>query len=90
MSGSTKCHHPGFDANVRVDRIEDIGRFMAGIGIKCIACGVPMRFLGQGIGMNYNGARTSVDGTELRIGIHPNGEDVPPVTMEGFNVRVQP
>ncbi len=88
MSGTTQCHHPGFEASVRVDRVEDIGRFMASVKIECTACGAKMRFLGVPMGMNYNGATTDVDGTELRLGIHPIGEEVPPVKMEGFTVSV--
>lgn len=68
------CEHHNFDANVRVCRIEDKGRFVAEVSIKCVDCGVPMQFMGLEPGLNFDGATVSLDGLELNIGIHPEGQ----------------
>jgi hypothetical protein len=85
---SEKCHHHVFDAQVEVNRIEDIGRFTADVRITCRECGVPMRFLGLPLGLDYNSATVSFDGLEARLGIHPKDETVPPIRgVEGFSIR---
>lgn len=82
------CKHESFEANVDVNRIEDAGRFMADITIRCADCGTPMRFLGLPLGLDMNSATVSFDGTEARMGIAPAGEAVPPVNgVEGFSIR---
>lgn len=68
------CKHKSFDANVRVARIEDKGRFMAEIRINCRDCLVPMQFMGLEPGLNFDGATVSLDGLEANIGIHPQGQ----------------
>lgn len=64
-----KCPHEDFHAEVRVDRLEDSGRFCADVRIRCVKCGEPFRFLGLPCGLDLNGATVSVDGTELRVAI---------------------
>lgn len=71
------CTHLNFEADVAVTRLEDSGRFSAGVRIKCADCGVAMRFLGLPMGLDLNGAAVSADGTEARLAIHPYGEAVP-------------
>lgn len=61
------CKHMNFDAEVRVARIEDKGRFMAEIRIKCLDCGIPMQFLGLKPGLDFDGATVSLDGLEANI-----------------------
>ena len=73
------CAHNNFDASVRVARIEDKGRFMAEIQIKCRECGIPMQFMGLEPGFNFNGATVSLDGLEANIGIHPRGQRPTPL-----------
>ena len=63
------CPHKKFHANVRVNRLEDSGRFSADITIKCEECGEPFRFLGLPAGVDLDGAAVSVDGTEARLAI---------------------
>lgn len=63
------CQHENFDANVRVNRLLDSGRFSADIKIKCRECGEPFRFLGLPTGLDLNGAAVSADGTEARMAI---------------------
>ena len=82
------CKHENHRAAVTVWRLSDTGRFTADITIKCSECGLPFRFLGLPAGLNLNGATVSVDGTELRVGIAPLGEDVPPVVASGFSIVV--
>ncbi len=64
-----KCQHENFDASVKVNRLQDVGRFAADITIKCADCGEPFRFLGLPCGIDLNGAAVSADGTEARLAI---------------------
>lgn len=64
------CSHKNFDAQVSVIRIEDTGRFMAEIRIRCLDCGTPMQFMGLKPGLDFNGATVSLDGLEANIGPH--------------------
>jgi hypothetical protein len=64
-----KCPHENFLANVKVSRLEDSGRFVADVTIKCEKCGEPFRFLGLPCGVDLNGATVSADGTEARLAI---------------------
>lgn len=85
------CKHERFFCNVNVNRIEDIGRFMADITVKCEDCGTPFRFIGLPAGMDYNSPCVSVDGCEGRFPIHPKGESLSELegTPLGFTVRKQ-
>lgn len=84
------CEHKSFDANVAINRIEDAGRFVADVTIMCVECGVPFRFLGLPLGLDYNSATVSFDGCEVRLGIAPKGEAAPPIHgVEGFSIRRQ-
>ncbi len=82
------CEHHNFDATVRVARIEDKGRFMAEIQIKCADCGTPMQFMGLPPGLNFDGATVSLDGLEANIGIHPQGQRQNPMQkLMGYSVE---
>ena len=82
------CEHRNFEAEVRVARIEDKGRFMAEIKIHCRDCGVPMQFMGLPPGLNFNGATVSRDGLEANIGIHPQGQRPNPLQdMMGYSIN---
>ncbi len=63
------CAHDDFEATVEVNRLQDSGRFMADVRIKCAKCGEPFRFLGLPAGLDLNGAAVSVDGEEARLAI---------------------
>lgn len=84
-----KCSHNSFEADVTVNRIEDIGRFMADVTIKCVECGTPFRFIGLPAGMDYNSPCVSVDAQQLRAPIAPKGEVVSELEggPQGFSVR---
>lgn len=66
-----ECKHEDFIANVRVERLEDIGKFAADVTVKCSQCGQPFKFLGLPGGSLMDGASVSMDGTEARLAIAP-------------------
>ena len=68
------CEHKDFEANVVVNRLEDSGRFMADVTIRCKDCGTPFQFVGLPVGLNLDGATVSLDATEARLAIVPRGE----------------
>ena len=72
------CKHMNFAANVEVARLEDSGRFMADITIKCSECGEPFQFVGLEAGLNLNGATVSIDGLEARMAILPKSQVMSP------------
>ena len=85
------CKHTEFTSTVGVARLEDIGRFCAEIQITCAQCLTRMVFLGVPMGMDYNGARVSFGGHELRVGIHPENEPVPVIEgPTGFDIQTPP
>lgn len=67
------CDHPSFEANVTVNRIEDKGRFVADVQVRCAKCGVRFRWLGFAMGLHPTEPRVSVDHFELRAPIEPDG-----------------
>lgn len=74
-----KCVHMNFNAIVEVNRLEDTGRFMADITIKCDDCGEPFQFLGVKPGLDMQGAAVDMTGTELRVSILPNSQTMSPL-----------
>lgn len=70
----TICTHAQFSAIVEVNRLEDVGRFQACIRIQCIECGGVFEFVGLSMGVDLEGAAVSVDRTEARLAIVPQGE----------------
>jgi hypothetical protein len=81
------CKHENFSAKVSVARLEDSGGFMAEITIHCTECGVPMEFLGLEPGIDTQGAKVSVDGTEARIAISPKGTKPNPLQRMAFSIN---
>lgn len=69
-----RCKHMVFAANVKVNRLEDSGRFMADISILCTECGIPFQFLGLEPGVDLDGARVSISGLEAHLAICPQGQ----------------
>lgn len=74
----TDCKHMTFAANVAVARIEDTGKFMADVTVRCAECGEPFQFLGLEAGLDMMGARVSIDGLEARMAIAPNSRAASP------------
>lgn len=68
------CKHMNFDAQVEVHRIEDIGRFVAEIRIKCTECRSPFQFVGVAPGFNYDAPTVSLDGLNGSFPICPQGK----------------
>lgn len=73
------CKHMNFEARVAVNRLEDTGRFMAEVTIKCRDCGEPFQFLGLDAGLKMQGASVSFDGLEARLAIHPTSQTASPL-----------
>lgn len=81
------CKHMNFSAQVNVARLEDTGRFMAEITIRCSECDRPFQFLGLEPGIDTDGARVSIDGLEANIAISPQGVRPSPLGRLAFNIR---
>jgi len=88
--GNNNCQHrKGHVADVNINCIEDTGRFMAELKIKCADCGTAFRFIGLPAGLDFNGASTSADAQEGRFAIAPEGEVVNVIegAPQGFTIR---
>jgi hypothetical protein len=79
-----------FRAAVGVVRLTDdkgvTNGFMAEIRICCVACGVPMQFLGLEPGCDTQGARVSIDGLEASIAITPEGTRPNPLQRMAYSI----
>lgn len=85
----TVCEHKQFLASVNVNRLEDCGRFMAGVRVQCEECGQPFSFVGLPCGLNLDGATVSVDGMEAHLAIAPHGEAARPIEgVRGFSIAM--
>lgn len=73
------CKHMNFGATVNIARLEDSGRFMAEVSVKCVDCGEQFQFLGLEPGLNLNGSAVSIDGLEAFIAIAPNSQVMSPL-----------
>lgn len=83
-------HNKAHRANVRIDYLEDAGRFMADVKIECADCGRPFQFLGLPLGLNLAGAAMDVEGQTARLAIAPVGTVPQPLDGAlGFGVRVR-
>ena len=81
------CKHENFNADVEVNRLEDIKRFSADVRIMCVDCGARMVFLGLAAGLNLNGASCSLDATEARLSIVAEGETLYAIDgVKGFSI----
>lgn len=80
------CKHMSFHAQVNVTRLEDTGKFLAHITIKCDDCGKAFQFRGLQPGVDTDGARVSLDGLEARIAICPEGTEPSPLGRIAFNI----
>jgi len=88
-----ECAHDRLAWGVRGQFLEDIERWVVDVRVKCSNCGVPFKFLGLETGLNYKEPRTlRVDGTEVRLPIHPANRQPPPLPLKGvkeFDVEEQ-
>lgn len=81
------CKHLNFHAAAKIARLEDSGRFMCELTVKCSDCDLPFQFLGLEPGLDLNGARVSIDGLELNVGICPRGARPSPIQVMGFDIK---
>lgn len=72
------CKHEDFRVNAKVARLEDSGRFMVELAVKCHQCGKPFQWRGLQPGLDTDGARVSLDGLEANIAIVPQGMEPTP------------
>lgn len=68
------CAHEQFGAEVDVHRLEDSGKFIADVRVKCVQCDEPFRFVGLTAGISFDQPTVSIDETELHAPIEPEGE----------------
>lgn len=83
----TSCPHMNFDADVTVNRLEDSGRFVADVKIKCLDCGEPFQFLGLEPGVKLAGAAVSLSGLEAHLSILPNSQTMSPFARMMANAK---
>lgn len=83
----SNCKHEDFRASVKVARLQDSGRFMAEITVKCAQCNLPFQFLGLEPGLDTEGARVSIDGLEANIAICPQGAKPNPFQRMQYNIK---
>ena len=89
------CKHLNFEASVMVGRIVAEGSsddsapiaYSADITVQCSECKKPFEFLGLPMGYSPLQPMCSVDGTEARMPLKPQGETVR-TDLAGFTVKV--
>lgn len=82
------CKHMAFDAQCRIARVEDVGRFVLEVHVKCTECGTPFQFQGMAPGFNYEAPTVSLDGLEANLPIFPQGARPNPLQgLMGYTVK---
>ncbi len=71
MNNQQTCKHENFAALVAVNRMEDTGRFISDVTIKCVECDLAFEFIGPSAGIAWDRPTVSIDGTELHCPIEP-------------------
>ena len=82
-----KCEHLKFKSDIEVARLEDVQKFNANVRIRCLDCELPFQFLGLLPGLDLNGARVSVDGTEAHLAIVPQGTAATALEIIGLELH---
>lgn len=82
-----KCEHKSFEAKFEVNRFED-GRFQADIGLRCVDCKLPFKFLGLPMGLDFSGAAVSYDGCEARMAVWPSDLPIPGIEDQPAGFRI--
>ena len=78
MKDKKNCKHLNFHAHCEVARLEDTGKFMLDLRVRCQDCRQPFQFKGLPPGLNMNGASMSVDGLTAQLAIVPKGSEATP------------
>ena len=74
---------------IKVNRLEDIGKFTADVTVHCFDCKIPFQFLGLFPGVDFNGARVSIDGHEAHLAIAPDGTQTTALELMGIGLYKQ-
>lgn len=84
------CKHMNFKCDCKVGRMEDTGRFILEVKVFCAECSKPFQFLGLQPGMDFDGARVSIDGMEMVVGICPEGARPSPLAgmLRGYDISM--
>ncbi|MBU6232569.1 hypothetical protein KGP36_08140 [Patescibacteria group bacterium] len=94
MTTITSCTHQNFHANVAVGRLaadeagEKIVGFSADIRVSCADCGKPFEWVGLPMGYSPLQPMCSVDATEARMPLKPQGEAMNCEGLSGFSIRI--
>ncbi len=81
------CKHENkFSVDVRVNRLEDTGAFIADIRIYCADCKTPFIFGGVDAGLSGERPMASINGQELHVPIQPKDSRIFPA-VPGFTVK---
>lgn len=72
------CKHTNFNARVEVNHLADVQRYVANITVNCSQCGLPFQFMGMAPGVSTTTPCVSLDGTEARMPIAPQGSRANP------------
>lgn len=88
MSGSSKCPHFNFQANVNVARIEDTGLKYAHLTVRCTDCGKPAQFRGVPWGLSPDQPMAAVGDEEVRLPFLCEGDDYTGKGI-GFSIRTE-
>lgn len=83
------CKHMRYDAQVRVARIEDIGRFVAEVTIRCAECDTPVSVPRPATRLQLRRRRRcALDGLEADLPICPRGVQPTPLHgLMGYTVK---
>lgn len=71
------CRHKDFAASVAVQRLEDIGRFVAEVQVCCAQCGLAFSFLGLPHAITVERPSVSIDATTASLPIEPGAKPIP-------------
>lgn len=87
-SEKTACQHKVFDAQCRVARIEDVGRYVLEVSVRCTECDTPFQFLGMQPGFNYEHPTVRLDGLQADLPICPQGHQPNPFQgLMGYTIK---
>lgn len=86
------CQHEEFHCDAAVGRLSTveggpITHYCAGVTIKCRQCDQRFQFVGLPMGMSAYRPTVSIDGTELRAPLMPQGQR-PPAGLPGYGVQM--
>lgn len=71
------CPHLDFTADVVVNRVENVSRFVADVSITCSHCGVRFAFVGAPLGILFDRPCVGLDPTTLMAPIVPSARPSP-------------